>query len=201
MNMTEMSIPAPLRPIRLVVLLAVALLLLGGWAGCGEDEEPSVELNYEKELAGSPPPLAALHDRANELLGGGVPAFRSQLEELRGYPVVVNKWASWCGPCRFEFPAFQRLSTRFGKRVAFLGVHSEDSEDAAATFLEQYPVPYPSYNDPDQDIAEEMTASGGFPQTAFYDRNGEIVYVKKGPYTSDEEFAADIRRYALGDES
>ena len=198
--MTEMSISAPNRPTRLAVLLAAALLLLAGLSGCGSEEEGSAAVDYEEALAGAPAPLAAIHEQGNELLGGGVPAFRERLDELQGYPVIVNKWASWCGPCRFEFPAFQRMSVRFGKRVAFLGVDSDDSEDAAATFLEQYPVPYPSYSDPDKKIAEEMTANF-FPSTAFYDRKGEIVYVKLGPYTSDEDFVADIRRYALGSES
>ena len=199
--MTEMSIPAPPRPIRLVVLLAAVLLLIAAGAGCGEREEASADLDYEEALAGAPPPLAAIHDQGNELLGGGLPAFRERLAELRGYPVIVNKWASWCGPCRFEFPAFQRLSARFGKRVAFLGVDSDDSEDAAATFLEQYPVPYPSYSDPDKEIAEEISETNFFPSTAFYDRKGELVHIKFGPYTSDEDFVADIERYALGSES
>ena len=184
----------------MIVLLAIALALLAGLTGCGEEGEPTAEVDYEKALAGAPPPLAAIHEQGNELLGGGVTAFRSRLEELRGYPVVVNKWASWCGPCRFEFPAFQRLSARFGKRVAFLGVDSDDSEDAAATFLEQFPVPYPSYSDPDKKIATEISDTSFFPTTAFYDRRGKQVHIKFGPYTSDEEFVADIERYALGDE-
>ena len=199
--MTEMSMHAPLRPIRLAVLLAAAALLA---AGCGLSEggeQPSATPDYEQALAGAPGPLAAIHQQGNELLGGGVPAFRSRLEELRGFPVIVNKWASWCGPCRFEFPSFQRLSARFGKRVAFLGVDSEDSDEAAATFLEQYPVSYPSFSDPEGEIAEEMTATLGFPSTAFYDRKGELLYLKQGPYTSDEQFIADIRRYALESET
>ena len=199
--MTEMSIPAPLRPIRLAILLAAALLLAAGYVGCGGGGEPSAEVDYEEALADAPPALAAVYDRPNELIGGGVAAYRDQLEKLKGHPVIVNKWASWCGPCRFEFPSFQRLSARFGERVAFLGVDSDDSNDAAATFLEEYPVPYPSFSDPDEKIAEEMTATLGFPSTAFYNRTGELVYLKQGPYTSDEEFIADIRRYALGSES
>ena len=198
-NMTEMSTRAPNRPFQLAVLLAV-LLLLAGFGGCGEDPEDSAAPDYETALAGAPAPLAAIHDQGNEILGGGVDAYRDRLEDLRGHPVIVNKWASWCGPCRFEFPAFQRLSARFGKRVAFLGVDSDDSTDAATTFLEQYPVPYPSYSDPDQEIAKEMTATLGFPTTVFYDRQGEIAFIKQGPYTSDEEFVADIRRYALASE-
>lgn len=199
--MTEMSMHAPLRPIRVAIFLAAALLLLGGCGASGGNGEDSAAIDYEERLAGAPAPLAAVYEQGNELLGGGVAAYRDQLAELEGYPVIVNKWASWCGPCRFEFPAFQRLSARFGKQVAFLGVDSDDSADAAATFLEQYPVPYPSFSDPDQKIAEEMTATLGFPTTVFYDRRGEIVFVKQGPYTSDDDFAADIRRYALGSES
>lgn len=197
-NMTAMWTGAATGRMR-AVAVAVALMVLA--AGCGGSEGGGGQAgapDYDEALAGAPPPLAAIHGQANELLDGGLEAYRSRLAELRGYPVIVNKWASWCGPCRFEFPSLQEMSARFGKRVAFLGVDSDDSEEAAATFLEGYPVPYPSYNDPDQKIAEEMTATLGFPSTAFYDRRGELVYLKQGPYTSDAEFAADIRRYALG---
>jgi thiol-disulfide isomerase/thioredoxin len=183
------------KPTSIVLLLAVALL-----SGCGSDEQSEYGNpgpDYERALKGAPPKLAEIHDQANRLLDGGPDAFEARLAELRGYPVVVNKWASWCGPCRLEFPHFQRASADFGKRVAFLGVDSEDSEEAAATFLEQFPVAYPSYSDPDSGIAEVFNATLGFPSTAFYDRRGELVYLKQGPYTSRGELEADVRRYAL----
>ena len=69
-----------------------------------------------RELAGSPAPLAALHAQSAELLEGGVPAFESRLARAQGHPVVINKWASWCNPCRAEFPAFQQVATERGKR-------------------------------------------------------------------------------------
>ncbi len=97
---------------------------------------------------------------------------RARLAELEGTPVVVNKWASWCGPCRLEFPFFQSQAEQRGAEVAFLGVLSNDSEDAGATFLEELPLPYPSYLDPDQDIAAEIEAPQNFPATAFYDSQG-----------------------------
>ena len=122
---------------------------------------------------------------------------KKRIAALRGYPVVANVWASWCGPCRFEFPILQKLSARYGKRVAFLGVNSEDSDDAAKTFLAEAPVPYPSYTDPDKEIADSLGAAVGLPDTAFYDRAGKLVYLKQGPYADDSELEADVRRYAL----
>lgn len=180
-------------------LLLAALVALGV-PGCGSQggDYGGGHPDYARALAGSPPPLAALHRQANELLGGGKDAYEGRIAALRGYPAVVNVWASWCGPCRFEFPHFQQAAADYGKRVAFLAVDKQDSDDAAATFLEEAPVPYPSYTDPDEEIAESVGASLGLPDTAFYDRRGKLVYLKQGPYTDLAELRADIRRYALG---
>ena len=181
------------------IAAALALFCLTtGVAACGEEggDYGGPPPDYKTALAGAPAPLAELHAQANELLPGGVPAFQRRLEALRGHPVVVNKWASWCGPCRQEFPYFQRLSAKHGKQVAFLGVDSEDSDDQATTFLEQYPVPYPSFKDPDQKIAKEFRASLGFPATGYYDRAGKLVATHVGVYRDQAQLAADIRRYA-----
>jgi thiol-disulfide isomerase/thioredoxin len=62
-------------------------------------------------LAGSPPPLAALHEQGGALLEGGARALRARLRALKGYPVVINKWASWCVPCKDEFGALQRVAS------------------------------------------------------------------------------------------
>jgi thiol-disulfide isomerase/thioredoxin len=188
---------ARLRPLLGLGALVLAALL---YSGCGSSEEAGSggsHPNYEKALAGAPAPLAALHGQANELLPGGTEAYEKRIAELRGYPVVVNVWASWCGPCREEFPVLQDLSARYGKRVAFVGIDKEDAEDAAATFLREEPVPYPSYSDPDGDIADSIGASRGVPDTAFYDSSGELVYLKQGPYAEHSELEADVRRYAL----
>ena len=153
--------------------------------------------DYARALAGAPRPLTALYSESNRLLHGGVNAYERRIAALRGYPLVVNVWASWCGPCRFEFPLFQRLAAEYGKRVAFLGVNSQDSDDAARTFLGEAPVPYPSYTDPNKGIAESLGAGLGLPDTAFYDRRGKLVHLKQGPYDNRAELAADISRYAL----
>jgi len=187
-----------MRSARLPFLFLVLALVIGG-CGSSQDENGGGHPNYSKALAGAPAPLAALHRQANELLPGGVDAYEQRIAALRGYPAVVNVWASWCGPCRIEFPHFQQAAASYGKRIAFLGIDSEDSDDAASTFLKEEPVPYPSYTDPDKDVLDSIGPSrGGLPDTAFYDREGELVYLKQGPYDDYAELKADIERFALG---
>lgn len=183
-----------------ITALALSLLALAlGGCGSSDEELGGKPPDYERALAGAPPPLRALHEQANELLPGGIDAYEQRIATLRGYPAVVNVWASWCGPCRYEFPTLQELSARYGKRVAFLGVNSEDDADAAATFLAEEPVPYPSYSDADSEILDSFGGRGGLPDTAFYDREGELVYLKQGPYTEDSDLEADMRHYLLQD--
>jgi thiol-disulfide isomerase/thioredoxin len=177
-----------------LVFMALAI------AGCGSSQGGDYggkHPDYATALAGSPAPLAALHRQADRLLPGGKDAYEGRIAALHGFPAVVNVWASWCGPCRFEFPHFQQAAANYGKRVAFLGIDTQDSDDAASTFLEEAPVPYPSYTDPDKDIGNAIGASLGLPDTAFYDRRGKLVYLKQGPYDDEAELRADIERYAL----
>jgi len=164
---------------------------------CGGSDEPAAQApDYDKALRDAPPALASLYEEGNELLDGGVPAFEARLEELHGHPVVVNKWASWCGPCREEFPWFQSLSAEHGEEVAFVGVNSNDGSETAADFLAEYPLPYPSYSDPKLEIAATFDAPTEFPATAFYDSDGELEFVRRGGYGDEAELEADIERYA-----
>jgi cytochrome c biogenesis protein CcmG/thiol:disulfide interchange protein DsbE len=180
-------------------VLALVVLIAAGCGSSSGGDYGGQHPDYASALAGSPAPLAALHAQADELISGGNDAFEQRIATLHGFPVVANVWASWCGPCRFEFPTLQKLSARYGKRVAFLGVNSRDSDAAAATFLEEAPLSYPSYTDPDGGIASSMGTAGGLPDTAFYDRGGELCFLKQGAYAEQADLEADVRRYALGD--
>jgi cytochrome c biogenesis protein CcmG/thiol:disulfide interchange protein DsbE len=179
---------------------ALVISCLSGLAACGSkgsgygDKPP----DYKTALAGAPAPLAALYAQPNRLLGGGSDAFQKRIAALRGHPVVVNQWASWCGPCREEFPWLQQASARYGKRVAFVGVDSQDSDAAANTFLGEFPLPYPSYTDPDQKIGQLLQGARGLPDTSFYGPSGKLVYTRQGAYANQAALIADIRRYALG---
>ncbi|MFL5891972.1 MAG: TlpA family protein disulfide reductase [Solirubrobacterales bacterium] len=185
--------------VKLVLGLAatVTVVALGGCGGSDDGSAEAKTPDYRSALAGAPKPLARLYSHGDVLVTAGTQAFQAQLDAVRGYPVVVNKWVSWCGPCREEFPYLQRLSARFGKRVAFIGVDANDSNAAARTFLGEFPLPYPSFTDPDQDISRLLGATAGFPATAFYDRSGQRVFVRQGQYASQADFATDIRHYAL----
>lgn len=178
-------------------LFAFALAL--GAAACGSAAPPPAPPPPAPMASerGSPPELARLRSQADSLLGGGPDAFRAQLRRLRGNPVVVNKWASWCPPCRAEFPFFRDQASRRRGKVAFIGVNSQDADGDAREFLRQNPVGYPSFRDPDMEVARVFKAVGAFPTTAFYDASGRLVYFKQGGYATEAKLAEDIERYAL----
>jgi cytochrome c biogenesis protein CcmG/thiol:disulfide interchange protein DsbE len=148
-----------------------------------------------KPIAGAPPELAALHARVNELNGGGTQAFDAQLRALRGHPVVVNLWASWCDPCRAELPFLQREALARGGTVAFIGVNVNDSHDAAKRLAAQFPMPYPSFEDPRGKLPNRYRTLG-LPVTVFYDARGKQVIVHQGVFPSQAKLAKAIDDYA-----
>jgi cytochrome c biogenesis protein CcmG/thiol:disulfide interchange protein DsbE len=176
------------------------MLVLSLMSGCGAQEagvQAPTPAQARAELAGSPAALASLHKQGAQLLDGGLDAYRARLAALRGHPIVVNAWASWCGPCKYEMPWFARAAVRFGRRVAFVGVNAGDLDRGdARAFLRGHYVPYPSYVDPHDQIAQEIGVRAGLPTTVFYGRDGEIAYVHQGQYRDEAALAADVRRYA-----
>ena len=150
------------------------------------------------ELAGSPAPLTALHAQADALLGGE-PALAARIRALRGYPIVLNAWGSWCSPCRAEFGLLASASARYGRRVAFLGADVNDDTGDARSFLGQHPVSYPSYQMSSQQLTG-IVPQGllGTPTTIFLNPAGKIVNVHTGEYESQGTLDGDVQSYALG---
>jgi thiol-disulfide isomerase/thioredoxin len=160
-------------------LLAIALAGVA-LAACGSDSDED----------GSPGPSSP-----SPYLPGGVDAFEAYVAK-QGKPVVVNKWASWCGPCRHEFPFFGNQAKKRRGEVAFVGVNSDDNRGDALEFLADNPVPYDHFEDPNQEIAASFNGVQGFPVTAYYRGDGEREYVHIGGYASEADLAEDIDRYA-----
>jgi cytochrome c biogenesis protein CcmG, thiol:disulfide interchange protein DsbE len=144
------------------------------------------------ELVGSPGSLASLHEQAGQLLGSGN-ALAARLKTLRGYPVVVNAWASWCPPCRTEFPLFGAAAARYGRRVAFVGVDTNDAASDARTFLASHPVSYPSYQSTSADLGW-LAGIEAMPTTVFVNRAGKVVEVHPGQYETEGTLIDDVQR-------
>jgi len=101
------------------------------------------------------------------------------LDQLRGTPVVVNFWASWCDPCKREAPPFDAAHERYGERVQFLGVDMQDHRDAAIRFLAERQVRYPSVFDPLNRIGLTYDLFSP-PMTIVYDAQGRRAVTLPG---------------------
>jgi cytochrome oxidase Cu insertion factor (SCO1/SenC/PrrC family)/thiol-disulfide isomerase/thioredoxin len=162
----------------------------------GRVSAPSNAGTVAQQLAGSPGPLADLHQEASRVLGQQ-PALMARIRSLKGYPIVVNAWASWCVPCRSEFGLFASASGTYGRHVAFLGADTDDSAGDAGSFLAQHPVSYPSYETTTGNLGS-LAVVEGLPTTIFINRAGKVAYVHTGQYDSQGSLDLDIGTYALG---
>jgi thiol-disulfide isomerase/thioredoxin len=98
-----------------------------------------------------------------------------KLSELRGKPLIINVWASWCGPCRAEMASLERLSRRFGgKQFNIIGVSTDDDADAAAAFLTRSKVTFDNYLDRTL-LLENMLGADTIPLTILVDAHGRVL--------------------------
>lgn len=147
-----------------------------------------------------PAALRANKSDADTLAGEGEDGLKARLAKLRGHPVVVNQWASWCPPCRAEFPLFADAAEEHGDRVAFLGLDFTDDRDAANDLLKEKPPGFASIFDPDGDATRSLGGGRISPTTFFVGTDGKVVYTKLGNYVDAKTLEADIQRYALSEQ-
>lgn len=117
------------------------------------------------------------------------------LSELRGHPVMLNLWASWCLPCRVEMPSIERVYRRHreeGLVVVGLNVTAQDSEAAARTFAEEFELSFPIVLDRDG-AASARYELMGLPSTYFIDREGIIRQVIIGGPMSEAVMLSHIQ--------
>lgn len=138
---------------------------------------------------------ALLPTHVAELPMFDVDTFDRLLTQLHGTPVVVNIWASWCGPCKAEAPLLHAASQTYGDRVQFLGVDIVDSLDGARGFIADFGLTYPSVFDPSGAIRDSLGMIGQ-PVTVFYDVQGNVAMTYEGQLT--QTALDDGIRAALG---
>jgi len=109
-----------------------------------------------------------------------------KLSELRGQVVLLNFWASWCGPCRQEMPLLEKLQQRYSALgFTVLGVNVEEDSSKAKTLLKDIPVSFPILFDTQNTVSEQYKVSA-MPSTVMIDRNGNMRYLHKGYKPGDE---------------
>lgn len=110
-----------------------------------------------------------------------------RLAEQRGKVVMINFWASWCGPCREEMPILDALYDRYEKAgFTLFGVNVEQDPQAAQKFLADVGVSFPILFDPESDVSRDYQVNA-MPTTVMVDRDGEVRYVNRGYREGDEE--------------
>jgi len=157
---------------------ALVLAACGGSSGeSGRADASPAPVPPTTEL---PAKLAANVKQADEFVGAGVDDFAARLARLRGHPVVVNQWASWCDPCRFEIPFFRAMTAKYADRVAFVGIDLQDDRGSAQDFMRELPSGFPSIFDPDGSVTRTLGGGQASPTTFYLDKNGKRVFAKIG---------------------
>lgn len=115
-----------------------------------------------------------------------------RLSELRGKPLIINVWASWCGPCRAEMGSLERLSRRYGgKQFNIIGVSTDDHVNAAAAFLRQANVSFDNYHDRNL-LLESMLGANTIPLTVLIDAQGRVLRKVRGSKEWDSPEALEL---------
>lgn len=154
----------------------IAIILLLGLTGYGIWQALAASQTEEVGLAvGDTAPDFALKTLHNEQI---------RLSDLRGKPVIVNFWATWCPPCQREMPDLEKFYTDYQSHVEFLSVHltSQDSREKVAPFMEQYGITFPVVLDAKGKILKLYNIQT-IPTTYILDKNGIIRKKVLGPLT------------------
>ena len=108
-----------------------------------------------------------------------------KLSDYRGKPLIINVWASWCGPCREEMGSLDRLARRYGgKQFNVIGISTDDDGNAAAAFIKKSKISFVNYLDRKL-LLENMLGADTIPLTVLVDANGRVLEKVRGAYEWD----------------
>lgn len=116
-----------------------------------------------------------------------------KLSEFRGKPLIINVWASWCGPCRAEMGSLERLARRGGRKFAVIGISTDDYPDAARAFLQQYRTSFSHFID-SRLFLENMLGADRLPLTLLVDARGRVL----GKYYGAKDWDSPEAREVVG---
>lgn len=162
------ELPAPNRKRAAIILVTIVALLAGffGYVAMAPKGKPA-----DGTLPVNPAGFAVPDVRLPRLDGTGELGVR----DLAGKVVVINFWASWCGPCKEEAPILAEAEKRWREQgVVFLGIDTADKDDEARAFELQYGIEYESIVDQSGDIARNWGVTG-YPETFFIGKDGRVV--------------------------
>jgi len=116
-----------------------------------------------------------------------------KFSDYRGKPLIINVWASWCGPCREEMGSLERLAKRYGgKKFQVIGISTDDDANAAATYIKQAGVSFETFID-SKVFLENMLGANTIPLTLLVDSNGRVLRKVRGSHEWDSsEYEAFI---------
>jgi cytochrome c biogenesis protein CcmG/thiol:disulfide interchange protein DsbE len=185
----------------LLALLFIALLIFGLRAKGTNNE---IDSALAEGRAAKAPPFTlevlergTLPARLESTLGLALEDGKLSISELRGTPVVLNLWASWCTPCREESPRLREGWERMGPRgIAFLGLNIQDLRGDARAFSDEFGLTYPTVRDARRGVADDYGATG-IPETFFVDARGLVVGHVIG-VVSAPQLAAGVRAALSG---
>jgi thiol-disulfide isomerase/thioredoxin len=122
----------------------------------------------------------------------GISTASRRLSDFRGKPLVINVWASWCGPCRQEMGSLERLSRRFGgKQLNVIGISTDDYRDRAQAFVKQFNITFSNFIDHEL-FLENMLGADRLPLTLLVDAQGRVLAKHYGAKEWDSPQSLDL---------
>ncbi len=164
------------------LLIILVIVIIGAYAAYAPLAKKADK--PQPKLAGPAGPAEKAPDFTVTDQNGG----KVSLSSMSGKPVIVNLWATWCGPCKTELPDFQEAAAKYSGSITFMMVNLTDGDETVDTvrkFMKDNGYTFPVYYDTEQSAAKAYDVTG-IPTTVFIDPRGNIVLKQIGMLSKEE---------------